>query len=202
MKSEVPCRIPWIFPLIRHADQVGVEHMIPLKVTRQRTFRRYNAGEWHAVAFEPAADIVIIELLCPQHSGESLTHDIGSVSIDVFRYDGRIKNVCFRLARQERFVEVLSEQPSPSLHGGTISETKASSRRISGSDLELIMRRRLCATFGPIHCGHVPVQYKPMERILNPGCLVRLSPKFFRVRVVIGKQNLRRTVGDEPTFTK
>ena len=70
VEREVPGGIPRVFPLVRHRDHVGVQHVEPFRVP-------------HAVAVgleqrmalvlgQPALQIEVVELFAPEHSRQSL----------------------------------------------------------------------------------------------------------------------------------
>jgi hypothetical protein len=70
VEGQVPRGVPRVLPLVGHRDHVAVVQMRPLVIARARTFsRRRRIGR---VAVEPAAHVVVKELLGPQHPGECL----------------------------------------------------------------------------------------------------------------------------------
>ena len=72
MEGEVPRREPGVLPLVRHRDDVGVEHVLPMDVA---AFGGIATQGIDAVVAEPAAHVVLVGLLRPEHPGKRLTHD-------------------------------------------------------------------------------------------------------------------------------
>ena len=77
VEREIPRGEPRVLPLVGHREDVVAVQVPPLGVPpglargRRRRLRR--------VALEPARDVVVIELLAPDHAGERLAHDRGFV---------------------------------------------------------------------------------------------------------------------------
>ena len=71
MKTQVPGRVPGVFPLVGHGDYVGVVEVDPIVVPTVTTLGRRR---WlRRVSLQPLADVVTVELLAPDHSGQRLT---------------------------------------------------------------------------------------------------------------------------------
>src|SRR5258708_13362669 len=104
MKSQVPRGVPWIFPLVRHGNDVGVVEMLPLGVATVLPFvwRRELAG----VAVDPLADVVVKKLFRPNHAGERLALDVARVGIDVVRLQSRVKLISLAQTRGKVGVEI------------------------------------------------------------------------------------------------
>ncbi len=70
MKSQVPCRIPGILPLVGHRNDVAVQHVEPLGIANVLLIR---SGQRMSFMFlEPAVEVEIVVLLAPQHPRQSL----------------------------------------------------------------------------------------------------------------------------------
>lgn len=81
MKREVPRRIPRELPCIRHGHDRGVIHVPPVTVAGFAPFR--GRRRLRGVAVQPFRDIVVVELLRPDHSGQSLAlHKTGVGVVD------------------------------------------------------------------------------------------------------------------------
>src|SRR5262245_45232790 len=77
--------------------------MMPLIVAR-RGFARWI--EWiGAPLFEPFVDVVIVELLAPLHSGQSLTHHIRLTGAEGFGHKGGVKLVRLAATRVQYCIE-------------------------------------------------------------------------------------------------
>ena len=82
MKGEIPGGVPWVFPLVRHGNDVFVVELRPILVAALLAlFGRLGPG---GIAFEPRANLIMIELLGPEHTGKGLAHDGFGVSGQVF----------------------------------------------------------------------------------------------------------------------
>ena len=92
MKGQIPGGVPGILPFIRHRDNIRVDHVSPAIVADGTLIRFVGLN---AVLFEPAPDVIAIELLGPEHPGQSLPHDTGLVGGKRGRDDGRIKLIGF-----------------------------------------------------------------------------------------------------------
>ena len=70
MKSQIPCRIPGILPLVGHRDNVAVQHVEPLGIPDIAMSRARQGMSLMLV--QPFVEIEIVVLLAPQHSGQRL----------------------------------------------------------------------------------------------------------------------------------
>ena len=78
VEREVPGRVPGILPLVRHGDHVAVVHVVPLIVPRRGLpGRLVRIGP---ALLEPLVNIVVVELLRPEHPRQRLTHDIRRIA--------------------------------------------------------------------------------------------------------------------------
>src|SRR5262249_48690451 len=72
MKCEIPCGVPGILPLVRHRDDVAVDHVDPFAVA-------YSARSWFhrigSVILQPLVKIEIEVLLSPKHPRKGLPED-------------------------------------------------------------------------------------------------------------------------------
>jgi hypothetical protein len=73
VERQVPRGEPRVLPLVGHREDVGGVEVAPGRIAAgQAAGRRRWAG---GVAVEPAADVVRVELLAPEHPRERLAHD-------------------------------------------------------------------------------------------------------------------------------
>ena len=77
VEGQVPGREPRVLPLVGHRHDVEGVEVAPAGVAT-RTAARPAAG-LGGVAVEPAGDVVVVELLAPEHPGERLPHHQGLV---------------------------------------------------------------------------------------------------------------------------
>ncbi len=104
MKSKVPRRVPWILPLVRHRDDVGIVEMFPLMIATARTFGRGFGRRW--ITVKPVLDHIVVILFGPEHAAECLTHNQSSIIRKMFWNYGLIKVVSFVNSRIEDLFEV------------------------------------------------------------------------------------------------
>ncbi len=72
VEAQVPGGEPGVLPLVRHGHDVeGVEAAPPAVAPVGPAGRRRRLGR---IAVQPAGDVVVVELLAPQHPGERLPH--------------------------------------------------------------------------------------------------------------------------------
>ena len=85
VERQIPRRVPRVFPLVGHRDDVGVVQLhpvvsfVPLPLARRR-----RAG---GVAVEPVADDVVVELLRPEQARKRLAHHALAFDRQVIRDD-------------------------------------------------------------------------------------------------------------------
>ncbi len=94
MKRKVPGSVPGVLPLIRHGNNVVVEHMEPFPVPN--LFWPRSPGIY-SVFLEPFINIVIVVLLRPQHAGQGLTHNFALLRRDGGGSQQIVEFVCFPL---------------------------------------------------------------------------------------------------------
>ena len=70
--DEVPRREPRVLPLVGHRHDVEGLEVAPARVAARPAGRRWRG--LRRIAVEPAADVVVEQLLAPQHPGERLAH--------------------------------------------------------------------------------------------------------------------------------
>ncbi len=87
VKRQVPRRVPGIFPLVRHRQDVGVVHVVPVLVAGSCAPSRLERVG--AAFFEPFFDVVVVELLGPHHAGQRLAHHVGRIRAQRRRNDRR-----------------------------------------------------------------------------------------------------------------
>src|SRR5581483_717279 len=103
-EREVPRRKPWIFPLVRHRDNVPVEKMRPFSIPTEVTLRRWR---WlRRITRQPFANRVMIKLFAPKQAGVSLARNFFGVPIHLRRNDSVVKLVRFLHALAKDLVEV------------------------------------------------------------------------------------------------
>ena len=196
VKSEIPCRVPRVLPLVGHGDDVVVEHVEPLAVPDRD--RRWRVERVHAVLAQPHVDVEKVVLLRPEEPAERLAHDVGGV--------------CARRWGREGLIELVSLVPTV-VHGFVegrerarrlrrVGQAKPDLNRSAGSDLESIVGGRLGTLGRRVYCSAIPVHDKRVEGVFDVGTRVRLAEQPLGVGVVLGEQQWRLPVAVEPSFTQ
>ena len=108
VKRQIPGGEPRELPGVRHREDVGVVEVPPVAVAALEALRR--RGRLTGVAIEPAAHVVLVELLGPEHSGEGLPHHVLLFGREAVRDHGGVELVRFGLALAEDPVEVLAQR--------------------------------------------------------------------------------------------
>ena len=80
VEGQVPGGIPRILPLVRHRDDVGVVHVVPVLVARGAARVGLNGSA--AALLQPLVHVVVVELLGPQHAGQRLAHHVRLVGVE------------------------------------------------------------------------------------------------------------------------
>eukprot|EP00053_Salpingoeca_punica_P018048 m.175423 g.175423 ORF g.175423 m.175423 type:complete len:782 (+) comp17347_c0_seq5:171-2516(+) len=107
VEGEVPGCVPWVFPLVRHGDDVAVEEVHPVGVAAAEPLARRR--RLVTVALEPVADDVVVELLGPEEACEGLALHQALVWGQLERHDLRVKVVSLFHALLEGLVEAGAE---------------------------------------------------------------------------------------------
>mmetsp|Transcript_5220 Transcript_5220/g.11626 ORF Transcript_5220/g.11626 Transcript_5220/m.11626 type:complete len:312 (+) Transcript_5220:949-1884(+) len=70
VEGEVPGGVPGELPLVRHGDDVAVEHVVPISVPDAAALLRHRLAG--LVALEEEVEVVVVELLGPDHPRQRL----------------------------------------------------------------------------------------------------------------------------------
>src|SRR5450755_5089095 len=107
MDSGVPGRAPRILPLVRHRHQVEGIEVAPFGVAPAAPARRgWRLG---GVTVEPAADVVVVQLLAPQQAGEGLAHHHRLIRTGRGRGELAVELVSFGPALPDDLIEANAE---------------------------------------------------------------------------------------------
>ena len=91
VKGKVPRRIPGVFPLVRHGDDVGVEHVKPLAVPHAAL----NGFQERMTAMlaQPVLQVEVVVLLRPQHARQRLPVHSALILVQGLRCDPLVEFV-------------------------------------------------------------------------------------------------------------
>ena len=106
VESQVPGRVPRVFPLVGHGDDVLVQHVEPLRVPGTSISGMERVG---VVLVQPVVTVEEEELLAPEHAGESLAHHLGRVFAHRWRRDRLVELIGFTKPVSEDLIKLLSE---------------------------------------------------------------------------------------------
>ena len=190
VEREVPRRVPGVLPLVGHREDVVVVQVPPAGVAPGLPRRRRR--RLGRIAVEPAGDVVVIELLAPDHAGERLAHDRGLVVGRARRAERGVVLVGLARAVGERAIEaraevergalILPREPQPQLDGGA--------RR----DGEAIPARHLRAPALGVHRRRAADDVI-VDAVLRVRRLRRRPEQARGVRLVLAEEELRRRAG-------
>ena len=205
MEREIPGREPRVLPLVRHREDVGVVHVVPARVARRgRDVSPYGSGP---TLGQPAVDVVVVELLPPQHPGERLPHDARPVlgqalgdhpGVEVVRLaPSRVDDRVEGLRRRGRELGRRAGPARPRLE-----QAEADRRRCPGLDRERVRR----APSFPSHPGsrsRVARDHVLLDRVLHPRRALGTPEQALGVRLVLGEEQVlgdrRRRASRRPT---
>src|SRR5262249_20403167 len=137
VERQVPCRIPGVFPLVGHGDDVSVMHMPPLVIATIPALRRREriAG----ITIEPLFNDIMIELFRPKHARDGLTHDVLWIWSEAWRGDCGVELIGFPATFGEGRIEARAEGPARGRGHLFVSEAKLYNDGLPRPDLERIM---------------------------------------------------------------
>ena len=107
VERQIPGREPGVLPLVGHRDDVGGVEVLPGAVAPALAagWRRWLGR----VAAQPLRDIVGVELLRPEHTGEGLALDQPHIVVQARRLERGVEGVGLGLALGEDGVEVVED---------------------------------------------------------------------------------------------
>ncbi len=192
MEREVPRGVPGVLPLVRHRDDVVVDHVRPLRVADVVPRRR--AQRVRGVLAKPHVEVEGVVLLGPQHPRQSLPHDHRPVRVQRRRRDRCVELVGLRLAQRQHVVEVRERVEAARLRRGEAHVehdlSPAGHERLPvGGDL------------GATHRAHrvgVTVHDRPVDPVLDVRRRVGLSPQPFGVRLVLAEEQVGVVANMQP----
>jgi hypothetical protein len=149
------------------------------------------------VLLQPARDVVVVELLAPEHPGERLAEDERGVGAHPGGDDGGVERVGLASTRVEDLGERLAERRRRDAPGRRRRESQAELDGCPRLDRELVVRRRLRPRLRRVHGVPLTVDEVAIERVLHPRTRVRLAEDAEAVRLVLGEQQRGTAVAVE-----
>ena len=197
VEGEIPGRVPRVFPLVRHRDDVAVVQVRPLAVAAAPALggRRRLRG----VALEPSPDVVVVELLGPEETAERLAHHELAVVGQGVGNDRRVERVGLGQAAGEERIEVAAELIPDRRR---IGEPELDDVRLAGAERHPIVERGLGARARGVDASRDPAHDVVVDPILHVGGSVRRTPEALEVRVVVGEEEIGRALGDQPAHAE
>src|SRR5438270_12616922 len=108
--------------------------MLPLAISAVLAFLRW--GRICGIAIQPIFDYVMVELLGPQHAGETLAHHVLSVGRENTRNDGGVEFICFAMTKCHDVIEITKR--ALALEIG-FRQTQANKLRLTGLNQKLVV---------------------------------------------------------------
>ena len=198
VKGQIPGRVPRVFPLVGHRDDVAVHHVRPLRITDRGATRFVRID---AVLVEPAPDVVVENLLAPEHPRERLAHHASGVRCDARWRDGCVELVGLSPARVDDRVEV-AEGPARKCRDVAGREAQPNHRALARLHGDLIVRGDLRASLGRIHRIDTALHEIVVDRVLHPRAAIGRAEESFGVGLVLGEQQRRAPVTVEVAFSE
>ena len=197
VEGEVPGRVPGVFPLVGHRDDVAVVHVVPVVVARGGLPRRLERVG--PALLQPLVDVVVVELLGPEHPRQGLPHHVGRVGVQRGRDDGGVELVRLGPPRPEDLVEAAAERPRAVAvalgrgRRGDVGEAQPDRPALAGADRQAVMGGRLGPGLLRVQPALLAVHDEVVDAVLDVRGPVRDAEDPLRVRLV-----LREEQGDVP----
>ena len=165
MECEIPRRVPRVFPLVRHRDDVGVVEMAPLMVSCLAPLRRW----WWKIriAVEPGSHLVVVVLFRPQHSRQCLPHDVPGIIGKILRDDAGVKLVGLANALREDSIEALTERPASRCCHLDRRQSQMNTYHLSRPERQRIMSRGFRSNIRRIHSSRIVLDDGLVDTILD-----------------------------------
>ena len=187
VEGQIPGGEPGILPLVRHRDDVVVEHVGPLGIAHPAPLldRHRRPG---AVFGQPCVQVIVKVLLGPQHAGERLAHHPGAVLIRLHGggHDRGIELVGLLAPRLEDRIEV-AERLGRRLRRRA-HQAQADDVRCAGPDADLVVSRRLRSFLRRVHRRRITVNNEIIDAVLHVGRGVRRCEQAGVVGLVLREQ--------------
>ena len=187
MEGQVPGRVPGVLPLVRHRDDVGVQHVKPFRVPHAA------AAGFHErmtlVLLEPSIHIEVVVLLAPQHARQRLAVHPALVLAQRLRRDPLVELVGVGDPALECLLEAAEGVVGP---GG--GQTEADGLAAAGGHVEHIVGRGLGPDLGGVDRVAAARDDVFVERVLDVRGRIGLAPETGRVALVLGEEQLRGSV--------
>ena len=106
VERQIPGGEPWVLPRVGHGKHIIGEQVLPVGVSNLEMARW---GWWFTgIPLKPPLNVVPVELLAPDHSGEGLTHHLHCIGRDPFRSHFDIELISFTLSGCHEIGEVFT----------------------------------------------------------------------------------------------
>src|SRR5258705_182332 len=195
MKSQVPCRIPGILPLVGHRNDVAVQHVEPLGIAHALLTRSRQRMSF--MLLQPAVEVEIVVLLAPQHPGQSLAVHAAFILTQRMGSDSVVKFVGIGQASSKYLVE-----RSEGVDWWFRTQAQPDYLAAAGGDFKTIESRGLSAHLGGIHNVVIACDHIIMKSIFYKWRRIRLAPQVTRVGLIFRKQQFWITVALKRAVTQ
>ncbi len=186
VEREIPGRVPRELPRVGHRQDVGVEDVAPVAVAAGLSGG--GRGRLERIAVEPAPDVVLVELLGPEHSRERLPHHVLLVGRQPPRNDRGVELVGLGAAQRQRAVELRAQRIAAGRLD--VGQPQAHARVSAGGYLEALTRRGLGALSVRVDGGRVSADDVLMEGVLDVRRGAGRAEDALGVGLVLGEEQL------------
>src|SRR5215831_19814750 len=191
MKGQIPSGKPWIFPFVRHRDDMATDHVEPFVIADPAV----RPSRIDAVLLEPFVYIVKEILLAPQHSGQRLSHHIGCIVAGTSRGDRLIELVGLAPARLEDLRKAGAKWSGCRRCG--LAQPQPNDGGRPGTDAQLVMRGGFCPGVVWVDRALPVCHHAVVDPVLDIGCGIGATEETLVVRLVFGEQQDRTSLAME-----
>ena len=195
VKGQIPGGVPRVLPLVRHRNDVVVEHVEPVAVPDRD--RRRRVERVHAVLTEPHVDVEEVVLLRPEEASECLSHDQRGVLAGGFRRQRSVE-----LVRVATPASTSSRRRRNGRGPWRIGEAEPDRRGLASPDVEAVVSGGLGAGLCRVDGIGVPVHDERVKGVFDVGARVGRVEEPLPIRVVLGGEQWRRAIAVEPSIAK
>ena len=197
VEGEIPGRVPGVLPLVRHRDDVVVDHVEPLAVPERAAPVVEGVG---AVLLQPRVGVEVIILLRPEHAGDGLAHHAGGIRGGRGRGHGAVELVRLPQPRGQGLVEALPEgRVFPRAARGPVREAQPHRRRPAGFHIQPIVRRGFGADPFGVYGVQATLDHAVVDAVLQIRTRIRvIETQAGVVGFVLGEEQRRIAFAVQP----
>ena len=193
VECQVPRREPGALRLVGHRDDVAAQQVGPVGVARAAADVGGRVGPGMPLP-QPGVDVVVVELLAPQHAGKGLPQHAGPVGRRLHR--GWRDAVVERVGLAPPLVECLVEPREGTVKrlGCAAPQAQADGLAAAGRHGQGVVRGRLGSRLSRVHGLVAAVHHEVVDAVLHIRRLVGRAEQPRVVGLVLHEQERRRAL--------